>query len=267
MAVGYAPNGKVEQMTDPKTAVAKRDPDDLEQNLLDVAKTPEEKAFAYGALSRYRQSVLIRKAAAAISGTMWGKNMSEVARAALAAYALETGTDPVRHWYVLGDRLYDNAELWMDIAAAHPDFAGADEPKYIHDDDRASAEVRALRLQLRINYGVPDDTPGACVVVLHTKTRGDFVGVNWVKMHKTSEGKWRDSVGHQEPTLTALTRAWRKAAKKAFPLWYGSHPLRQKVERALDDDRGVERGLPIEQLPPARGVDTGSETPDLTPGK
>jgi hypothetical protein len=252
-------------MTDPKTAVAKREAaaDELEQDLLAVAKTPEERALAYGALSKYRQSTLIRKAAAAISGTMWGRPLSDVARAAIAAYALETGTDPVRHWRVLGDNLYDLAELWMDIAAAHPDFAGVASQRYIHDDSRATPEERAERLQLRIAYGVPDDTPGACAVVLRTFSRGDFLGVNWVKMHKTSEGKWRDNVGHQEPTLTALTRAWRKAAKKAFPLWFSSHPLRTKIEATLGSERGVEHGLPVNQLPPARGVE--ADDVDLTP--
>jgi hypothetical protein len=207
--------------------------------LLARAKTPDERAFAYRSIDKHRAMKLVQKAAELVAGTSWGKNMSERSRAVYAAYCFETGTDPLRHWYILGDRMYDNAELWMDLAAAHEDFAGADEPRFIHADARCSAEEATLRQQLRVQHGVPEDTPGAAIVTIHTKSRGDFIGCNWVKMHKTSEGKWRDSIGHQEPTLSAVTRAWRKAAKRAFPLWFLKHPLAQRLTAQLEEERGM----------------------------
>jgi len=210
-----------------------------ERKLLDAARTPDERAFAYNALSIYRRQKLVQESAALIhSNTMWGKNLSEKARAAIAAYCWETGTDPVRHWYVLGDRLYDNAELWMDLVASSEDFIGADY-RYIHADARCEPEEAKWRAAQRVQHGVPEDTPGAAIVTIRTRNRGDFIGVNWIKMHKTAENKWKDSIGHQEPTLTALTRAWRKAAKKGFTLWFMKHPLTARLGAVLEQDHGV----------------------------
>lgn len=197
--------------------------EETERTLLALAKTFEEKQAAWLLISRYRQSQMIREAATAIAETTWGKDLSPLGRAAVARYALETGTDPVRHWEVLGGRLYDRAELYYDLLAATPDFV-RDDVEFIHDDVRASAEERERRKLRRVEYGVPDvvgeakvAVKAAAVVTLTFKDRGPFVGVNWAPRNRS------DPVGDAEPVKCAQTRAYRKAAKKACPIWFLKH--------------------------------------------
>lgn len=232
-------------MNEKQTAVTKHeDPEQskmvkLEERLLGQAQTPEERAVVFQQLSEYRQSQLIRQAATAIAEQSWGQNVSPVQCAALARYALETGTDPVRHWTFIAGHPYDLAELWMDLVASHPDFI-RDHSHYLHDDDRLSEALRAERKQLRAQYGVPEGIRGAARVILYFTSRGPFEGVNWAG----SRGKKKDPIGDEEPTKTALTRAYRKAAKKAVPLWFKKHPLFEKLEQLAEQAKASEHGAP-----------------------
>jgi hypothetical protein len=196
----------------------------LEKQLTELATSPEERAVAFAMLTEYRQSKMTRVFATAIAGQTWGKKLSDYSRAVLARYCLATGTDPARHWEILGDKLYDKAELWMDIATSRPDYDGY-EHEYAHDDDRLDDADRATRKQLRAQYGIPEAVRGACIVRIYKKNQArPFVGVNWAGSYTTilartgNEGKHADPIGDENPTKTAFTRAFRRAAKTAWPL-------------------------------------------------
>ena len=217
-------------------------PDALEASLLEQAKTPEERALAFRLASQARQSKMIRDVAFACSETGWGKDVSPVGRAAVVRYCMEIGADPVRHVHVLGGNVYLNAAFWMDLCAANPKFLRADPPEFIHDDDRASPEERERRKGRRIELGVPEKALGAAVVTLHYEGRGPFIGVNW------AGAKDNDPVGKQEPTKTAETRAYRRAAMHAEAAWFGGHPQQKAAEQILVQGRELEKAG--EALPP-----------------
>lgn len=216
----------------------------FESRLLEQAQTPQERTLVFEKMSEYRQAQIIREAATAIAGLSWGKALSPYAQAAIARYALETGTDPVRGWIVIGDNLFDTSALWYDLATSQPDYLGY-EHEYINEDTRADDDERRRRRQLRVKHNVPEDVKGACIVVIYRMingTRTPFVGVNWAGNRKCyiaakkAEGIKLDPVGEQDPGKTAFTRAFRRAAKTAWPIW----PYRRQWPS--------DEGLPLEEL-------------------
>jgi hypothetical protein len=208
--------------------------DKLELQLLEQAKTPQERQLAFQLASQARQSKMIRDVAVAVAETGWGKDVSPVARAAVVRYCLEIGADPVRHVHVLGGNVYLNAAFWMDLVAANPKFLRP-EIAFIHDDKRADEAERERRQAQRLIYGVPEDAPGAAVVTLFYEGRGPFIGVNWAGVRQN------DPVGKQEPTKTAETRAYRRAAMKAEPAWFSKHPRLQAAHELLVQGRELEK--------------------------
>lgn len=231
-------------MSDTKAVATKPAPpaDALETDLLALAKTPEERQRAYALASQARQADMLRRASAALAETGWGQNISPIARAAVARYMLEIGGDPARHCYVLGGNVYLNAEFYRDLCAANEDF-DHDEVRFIHADARASKEEQAERAALRVQYAVPEDAPGAAIVTLHYKGRGPFVGVNWAGVRKN------DPVGRDEPTKTAHSRAYRKAAQKAESAWFRTHPHLLAAEAVLTQGRVIETADEVADLP------------------
>ena len=171
----------------------------------------------------------------------WGASLTLEMRSAVARYALENGTDPVRHWEVLGGNLYDKAELWMDLVAAQDDYDGYAK-RFLHADDRVSKTENREREALRGEHGVPENVPAACLITIYRTGKMPFEGVNWAgsyevaKLSKTGQpGTHRDPIGDENPTKSAFTRAFRKAAKMAYPLWF-----RRKTQR--DPEGGIELG-------------------------
>ena len=222
------------------TAVEKRDT--VSERLLDIAGDSFElRAEAFRQLTAYKQAQIIKNATAAIAGLSWGVDLSPVMRAEVARYALEQGTDPVRHWTIMGGKLYDVAELWMDLVAAQDDYDGFTK-KFLHADKRLTDEQNQEREALRGEHGVPEDVPAACLITIYRTGKMPFEGVNWAgsyevaKLAKTGQpGTHRDPIGDENPTKTALTRAFRKAAKTAYPLWF-------RRNRKGDEDHAVELG-------------------------
>lgn len=232
-------------MTEPTKATPEAEtktarPDLLDQ-ILSQAETYQERAYAFKQMAEAKQRSIIGAAAVGLSATSWGKNLSDPARKAVARYALELGTDPMRHWEVLGGNLYDTAELWMDAAAAHPQYDGY-EQTYINDDERLSDEERKAREGERARWNMPD-APAVCVVQVWRKDKTrPFVQANHagafdvIKAKTGKVGTHDDPVGGENPGKTAFTRAFRRAAKTAFPLWFASH--------ALPNENGVDiKGL------------------------
>jgi len=187
---------------------------------------------------------MIRGAAIAIAATGWGKDLSEAARAYVARYALELGTDPARHWEILGGKLYDRAELWLDLCAAQPDYLG-ETHEYINDDERADDAERERRKQLRVKHNTPEDPRGICVVTIHRAGRPPVTGVNWAGNRKGFNarsgevGIIKDPIGEQEPGKTSFTRGFRRAAKLAYPLWFAKN---RQLGAVADRDEGITVG-------------------------
>lgn len=209
-------------------------PDKLEMQLLEQARTPQERQMAFHLASQARQAKMVRDVAVACAETGWGKDVSPMARAAVVRYCMEIGADPVRHVNVLGGNPYLNASFWMDLVAANPAFRRAD-VEFIHEDKRASDEEREDRKAKRVTYGVPEDAPGAAIVTLHYEGRGPFIGVNWAGIRAN------DPVGKQEPTKTAETRAYRRAAIKAEPAWFKKHPRLEAAHELIVQGRDLDR--------------------------
>mgnify|MGYP001603975360 CR=1 FL=1 len=70
-----------------------------------------------------------------------------------------------------------------------------------------------------------------------------------------------DPVGEAEPTKTAQTRAWRKAAKKAVPLWFLKHPLLKHSESVVVEAREVEP-MPAAAIAPPSSEPEPPPTPE-----
>ncbi len=210
----------------PGTDVARTS--DENSKLLDLAKTPEERAFAFEHLTRRRQEHMVRRAAQEIALMSWGKNLSQAARAAVAFFAYECGTNPVTHWIVLGGNLYDTTLLWFDLATSQPDYAGYD-VQHINDDDRLDDTERKHRRALRAEHNIPEDVKGAAIVTIWKRMpdgqvrafyganhAGNRQGYSAVKKAVTTI---LDPIGEQDPGKTAETRAFRRAAKRCWPIW------------------------------------------------
>lgn len=216
-------------MTEASKAVAKPADaaDTLERDLLAQAKTPQERVLAFQLASTARQHKMLRDVAVAVAETGWGKEVSPVGRAAVVRYCLEIGADPVNHVNVLGGNVYLNANFWRDLVASNKKFLRAD-TTFIHDDERASDEEREHRKALRVTHGVPEAAPGAAIVTLYYEgDRGPFLGVNWAGVRNN------DPVGKQDPTKTAESRAYRRAAMKAEPAWFKDHPRLHAAQEIL----------------------------------
>jgi hypothetical protein len=217
----------------------------LEQKLLAVATTPQERSLAFQLAGAERQQKMLRLTAQAVAEEGWGKAISPVARQAVVRYCLEIGADPIRHVHVLAGTVYLNAAFWMELVAANPKFRRPEE-EFIHHDERASDKENEERKAARVQFGVPEGVKGAAVVTLHYEGRGPFVGVNWVGARKNP-----DPVGEAEPTKTALTRAYRKAAIKAEPAWFTRHPRLQSAQEVFADSRVIAHpGEPGESVAP-----------------
>ena len=225
---------------EPGTAVAKTDaPQEepnapkLETSMLAMAQTPQEKLTAYQLSTHVRQQQMIAAASKELAQSSWGKEISVNARAAVVRYMLEIGGDPMRHCFVLGGNIYLNAEFYRELVAANPQFV-RDEVDFIHDDPRATKEERDRRAQLRVGFGVPENAPGAAIVTLfYSGGRGPFVGCNWAGARE------KDPVGKAEPTKSAQSRAYRKAAMKAEPAWFKKHAALYAAQEVIAQGRTV----------------------------
>ncbi len=250
----------------PGTVVAKTG--DENSKLLEMAKTPQERAFAFEHLARRRQEQMVRRAAQEIALMSWGKDLSQAARAAIAFFAYECGTNPVTHWIVLGGNLYDTSLLWFDLATSQPDYIGYD-VQHINDDDRLEDQERQRRRAMRAEHNVPEDVKGACIVTIWKRLSNGqvraFAGVNHAgnrqgfNARTGAKGLIKDPIGEQDPGKTAETRAFRRAAKRCWPIW--------RFKRDIPENEG----LNVEEL--ARGevnellTAEGAEAAKAKPGK
>jgi hypothetical protein len=235
---------------------------------------------AFKVAASLERSRLVRAASAALANMSWGTKISEAARAAVARWAYDKGIDPLRHIFILGGRIYDAAELYIDKAAADPSFdhyeveilAPLDtrtiDPKVVGDKNVAKLQVHqqdinARRLQEQMTEAVDPrvqefpKTSAAVRVTAVFKDGSRHVGVKVVgslgrrkKRRGTGgqmiEGGSWDPVGDQAPVLTAITRAMRKALKQRIPLSFDAQndESLSSVQGIIAQGREAAKALP-----------------------
>lgn len=215
-------------MTGPETkAVTTRPQGTMLERLLAVAKTPDERATAFALAERAQQQRMVQELAAEIKAKSWGTNVSTSLRTEIVRWGLQHGADPISEIDILAGTPYLNARYWQRLVVAEPDYDRPEEI-WVHDDPRATEEVRKERMALRVKWAIPDeiaatvglhkdqnaaakDRPplkvlAAVIVRLHFKGRGPYDGKKW------TPSRANDDVGLDFPESTCLTRAWRKAA-------------------------------------------------------
>lgn len=224
-------------MAPTKAMVAKGE--EIRQQLIERA-SDEQKAM----LAQRKNLHLI---AAKMSEMNWGKGLDEVTRRAVASY-LERNRLDLTEVDVLGGNLYRNARYYKRRLAEMVEDGLVTYVKsdFVHQDARlqthaastdletakwASAEI-LRRLQVRIEYGIPDAAVGACV------TRIKLANVD----EEITAAKWcgggtrkSDPVGESFPIETSETRSCRRA----MLLCASSIPALRWVENELTDS-GIE---------------------------
>ncbi len=189
--------------------------------------------------------------AAQISGQTWGKMLDHPTRYAFANYMIRNGLE-LDEVEILGGRIYKNGTYYLNRAQPLV-RAGVIEIRheFINHDTRLDALARSedkdvaarakagieRRLLLRIEHNAPEDQPAVVAAYLKiVKTGKELVGVNWCgRGGKNSKGNLNDPVGDDEPTKTAITRAYRRVLRMGV----GHEPqIAQFVE--LGDGEDVE---------------------------
>ena len=185
--------------------------------------------------------------AAAIRGTIWGKDLNAATIRAVAEYARENNIDAVRHIEVLGGKIYLTAELYEErgaplmqarmIIKAEPDYINVDErlDKLAATGDTWAKEEVTRRSRERIRWRAPEEAKAIVVQKLYIAgVDRPIVGVNWCG--GTSK---RDPVGDAEPTKTAASRAARRAWKQIVEVipQYGAQF--QIIEQRADSVNGM----------------------------
>jgi len=252
------------------------------------APVTENQAVLWAAAAEVERSKIAAAAAKEIGNTQWGSSLSPVATAAIARWALAVGLDPLRHIEMLGGKIYDRAELYIDKLAADPNFdyaevvimaplsdRNAQFDKMLEDKTITKAQAKDLRekqatinhtrLGLQIQHEVPSsinaypDSAAAVLVRLHFSD-GRFVsGVNWAgsmgRVGKYEKGI--DPVGDKNALKTAITRAYRKAAKQCVPVWFGqTKSSLEEVEFKIAQGRAALKAG--DQEPPAARIPVGN---------
>lgn len=165
--------------------------------------------------------------AAKIAGLSWGENLDLEARRALAEYGRQKGIDVTTEIYILGNRIYKNAEYYINRAQPYVRAGVLSlDYEYINHDKRldelaksTDIEVAAnakreiqRRLQLRIDYNVPEGAQSAALATVHILKFGTkFRAAKWCG-NGVNKG---DPVGNEKPEATSVTRALRKVIKTA----------------------------------------------------
>ena len=247
---------------------------DLDRYMIEASTDSFVKIEAYRAAKAVEREQLLGRAAIEIANTQWGGSISVDARKAVARWCMEAGLDPARHIYILGGKIYDNAEYYIDKLASMATFHHAEiklvapldhrkiDPEAVGTEKatelrRMQQEMNAERLCLQMTWGVPPeandhpDTSAAAVVTLYFTDGSTAQACNWAgsmgkkrpPSQKNPKGAPKDPIGDDSPVKTAITRALRKAAKQKVPLWYDRKEDESlaEVEQILHQGREIEK--------------------------
>ncbi len=283
-----APPSKVE----PGTAVAAIPKQSIEQIMLQRVE-PSSIMKAYQAANEVQRARIAAEASGEIAKISWGEKLPQDVRFQVARWCLAHRVDPQRHITILGNRIYDNAEYYIDRCAEtgmveraeriimapldhrtfNVDMVGEQNAK---DLQALQYTVNTARLELQVRYGLPDDInefpdkTAAVLIRLHLRDGRTFEGWNMAgsrgrkKQSRHGPGGAYDPVGDQEPVKTATTRAWRKAAKDFIPFAAETFAEEgiglERIEERLTEER--ERTKALE----AQGITDERKLVELAPG-
>lgn len=215
------------------------------------------------------------KIAAAIRGTMWGKDLGQDGAMALAAYCARNSIDAIRHVDILGGRVYLNANYYQEQGAAliNAGKVRAIDVEHVEHDPRLedayqqrikwAEEVKAAgneelaaqwrasawkarqelerRRDIRIALGAKEKA--AAVVRVRIWLPGlDEPVVGWNECGggirgKNQYDKWVDPIGEDRPAATAETRAARRAWRQLVAAF---PTLAPKVAAAEEEGAALE---------------------------
>ena len=227
------------------TAVATVPKQSIEQIMLQRVE-PSSIMKAYQAANEVQRARIAAEAAGVIATISWGEKLPQDVRHQVARWCLAHRVDPQRHITILGGRIYDNAEYYIDRCAETGMVERAEriimapldhktfDPELVGDENvtglqQLQQSVNTARLEMQIRYGLPDDInefpdkTAAVLIRLHLRDGRTFEGWNMAgsrgrkRQSRHGPGGDYDPVGDQEPVKTATTRAWRKAAKDFIP--------------------------------------------------
>ncbi len=247
---------------------ALRDTDDAEGGLTAIVEKLESDRLELAADIERRK--MIAAAARELANTQWGAALSEPMRKAVVRWADAAGLDPVRHVYIIGGRIYINAEYYRERLAARPDIletveiqlAPLDRRKFdgVEDDGplrQIQEQINQERLRLQMVHKVPEiyndpqfaATSAAVAIRVRLRDGRNVWGLGLAgscgrrkKKAGGVEGGFRDPIGDESPMKTATTRAYRDAGRKIEPAWFkhGDMGLElDRVEEAIAEERAT----------------------------
>ncbi|MDE2877186.1 MAG: hypothetical protein OXQ93_17225 [Gemmatimonadota bacterium] len=181
-------------------------------------------------------------------GKVQGRRLSEGSLYALARMCHVTKADPILDIDLLGGHPYHNANYYIRRAMNHERYVKHEEINILADTAK------------RTEFGVPEDAMGAYVVRIHLylpsapmaaikagripfeeamKWTTVVEAANWAGDQRRKKGKqgWyksEDVIGMSEPDKTARTRAFRKAAAKAFGAEFIDEQAIQQAEQMVE---------------------------------
>jgi hypothetical protein len=208
------------------------------------------------------------KIAAAIRGTMWGKDLGADGSMALAAYCARNSIDALRHVDILGGRIYLNANYYQEQGAQliHAGKVRAIDVEHVEHDPRLedayqqrikwAEEVKAAgdaelagiwrasawkarqelerRRDIRIELGAKEKASAVVRVRIWLPGLDEPI-VGW---NECGNGIRKDPIGDERPAATAETRAARRAWRQlvaAFPTLAPKVAAAEEEGAALED--------------------------------
>jgi hypothetical protein len=169
-----------------------------------------------------------REISAELSKTNWGEKLDVFTRKAVAHWGMRHGIDVAQEIDILGNRIYLNAKFYLRglahlVEAGKVDYVDVD---HVEDDPRLAAfpKERQRRLELRIQYHLPDTAVSACIARIKLKNVPiEFTGAQWcggrgMKRVKGRNGSpdyevQKDPIGEDRPVETSETRALRRCLR------------------------------------------------------
>lgn len=243
-----------------------------------AAAHPEVEAIRSAGARAVAQRDEVRRYVKMIEGGEWttgtgvvkGSALSPATRQMFAEFCIKAGANPYYHVDLLGGKPFLNEKYWSDRINSDPQFVEW-RPVNISDSPTARAE-----------WGIPAWAEAAYVVEIDKLA-------NFAPLAKIRSGEitdWRayvvttreanyaggkkagkpDPVGNENPGKTARTRALRRTAAKAFPIWCSEEEERiRRLEDAVEaeftviatDFRAERAALPPADGPQALRVGAG----------
>lgn len=233
-------------MTAPKsesTAVATRQPNAVAQKGEEGTGASLEKFERYGAMNRAARAEVtrarvVREVADMVALTEWGGKLTPVAQAAVAKWCIRRDVDPLTELDNVGGP-YLNSEYWIrklgelrvrgvvrDVKQMNVAFDkrldALAKDQHAPEDVRERAKVEHYRrMEMRAQYGVPEEATGACLTLIYLAVGGEpIAGCKWggggtsVKQPRAGGSTAPNPIVENNPTLSVESQSIRRAMRQ-----------------------------------------------------